>query len=215
MASQAAAAEAPPHSKFFTQTWTITVPSYPSLTYIRATPSLFDVWLPLVTSRANNEAQGIDTVWKEAKIDEWKQYYRTRYGIQNLRLRGLDLLICLDGKVVGYGDVTETAPGVANVGIILNPEARGKGVGKVTVRVFAQLGFEMGMTIEAGTMKANGPMRGLMKSLGIAEVEEIVDIPGRGVVAELVYKIDRRALKEIDMRVEFGMSTDKSNVDID
>ena len=55
-------------------------------------------------------------------------------------------------------------------------------------------------------MKANAPMRGIMSSLGIEEIEKIVDIPGRGVVAEIEWELKREEWKTIDMNVEFGES---------
>lgn len=93
---------------------------------------------------------------------------------------------------------------MASVGIVLNKGARGKGVGKDGMRVLTQMGFELGMKISSGTMKANEPMRGVMKSLGVDEVEKMVILPGRGVVAELDYTVEREKWKDVDMKVEFG-----------
>jgi hypothetical protein len=58
--------------------------------------------------------------------------------------------------------------------------------------------------IEAGTMKVNKPMRALATSLGLEETDEIKEVPGRGIVAEILYKdIAREKWKNLDMKVEF------------
>lgn len=183
----------------------MTLPSRPGLKCLRATPSHFDVWLPIVMNPVNNELQdSAGKVWDEAANAEWRERVQKRYDDLNTKFNGLDILVELDGKIVGYGDIYEFAPGEASVGVVLNREARGKGIGKASIQVFTQLGFELGLKISSGTMKANAPMRGIMKSLGIEEVEKIVELPGRGVVAELDYAIDHEKWKDIDMKVVFG-----------
>jgi RimJ/RimL family protein N-acetyltransferase len=192
-------------SKFFTQSWTVTLPSHPGLKFFRATPPLFDLWLAIVMDPANNELQ--DTagkIWDDAAKREWRERSQKRYDDLNTAHNGLDILVELDGKLVGYGDMYESKPGEASVGIILNKDARGKGIGKAGIQVLTQLGFEIGENISTGTMKANAPMRGIMKSLGIEEIENIVEIPRRGVVAEIEWEIERAKWKSIDMKVEFG-----------
>ena len=192
-------------SKYFTHNWTITLPSHPGLTFFRATPSHFDVWLPMAMNPSNNELQdSAGKVWDEAAIAEWREHGRQRYADLNSKFNGMDVLVGLGGKTVGYGDIYEVEPGVASVGIVLDKEARGRGIGKDGMRVLTQLGFELGMKISSGTMKINGPMRGVMRSLGVEEVEKIVSIPGRGVVAELEYTVERDRWRNVDMRVEFG-----------
>jgi len=58
--------------------------------------------------------------------------------------------------------------------------------------------------IEAGTMKYNTSMRALAKSVGLVETDEIKEIPGRGVVADLLFKnIEREKWRDLDMVVEF------------
>lgn len=192
-------------SEFFTRSWTVTLPSHPGLKFFRATPALFDTWLPIVMDPVNNELQ--DTagkVWDDAAKTEWRERAQKRYDDLNTAFNGLDLLVELDGKLIGYGDIYESEPGEASVGVVLNKDARGKGVGKASIQVFTQLGFDLGLKISTGTMKANAPMRGIMKSLRIEEVEKIVEIPGRGVVAEVEYNLERAKWKDIDMKVEFG-----------
>ncbi|KAG0650332.1 hypothetical protein D0Z07_3235 [Hyphodiscus hymeniophilus] len=192
-------------SKFFTQSWTVTLPSHPGLKFFRITPSYFDQWLPLVMDPANNELQ--DTagkVWDNAAQAEWRGRAQKRYDDLNIAHNGLDILVELNGKLIGYGDIYAFNPTEASVGIILNKEARGRGIGKLGIQVFTQLGFELGLEINTGTMKANGPMRGIMKSLGIEEIEKVVEIPGRGVVAEIEWELKREDWKSIDMKIEFG-----------
>jgi hypothetical protein len=47
-------------------------------------------------------------------------------------------------------------------------------------------------------------MRALAASLGLEETEEIKEVPGRGVVAEVLYKnIPREKWRDLDMNVEF------------
>jgi hypothetical protein len=58
--------------------------------------------------------------------------------------------------------------------------------------------------IEAGTMKANKPMRALAASLGLKETDQIKEMPGRDVVAEILYKnIEKERWDNLDMKVEF------------
>jgi RimJ/RimL family protein N-acetyltransferase len=193
------------HSKFFTQSWTVTLPSHPGLKFVRATPPLFDAWLPIVMDPANNELQdSAGKAWDDVAKKTWRDRAQKRFDDLNTAHNGLDVLIELDGNYIGYGDIYEFKPGQASVGVILNKDARGKGIGKASIQVFTQLGFELGLEISSGTMKANAPMRGIMKSLGIEEIDKIVEIPGRGVVAEVEYNLERAKWKDLDMEIAFG-----------
>jgi RimJ/RimL family protein N-acetyltransferase len=161
----------------------------------------------MVMDPLNNELQdSAGKLWDDAAKTEWRERVQKRYHELNTSFNGLDVLIELDGRLVGYGDIFEFASREASVGIVLNKEARGKGIGKAGIQVLTQLGFELGMHISLGTMKANAPMRGIMKSLGIEEEEKIIEIPGRGVVAEVEYTIERAQWADIDIKVEFGES---------
>ena len=191
-------------SKFFTTKWTVTLPSHPGLKFFRTTPSYFDLWLPMVMDPANNELQDTaDKLWDDAAKDKFMERAQTRYDDLNIAHNGLDILVEQDGKLVGYGDIYEGEPGKASVGVVLNKEARGKGIGKASIQVFTQLGFELGKEISTGTMKANAAMRGIMKSLGIEEIEKVVDIPGRGVVAEIEGELERMKWRSIPMNIQF------------
>ena len=194
-------------SRFFTRSWAVTIPSHPGLKFYRATPSHFELWLPIVINPANNELQdSAGKVWDESAKKEWLERSQMRYDDLNIAHNGLNILVELDGKVVGYGDIYEIKAGEASVGVVLNREARGRGIGKASIQVLTQLGFALGEEISVGTMKANAPMRGIMSSLGIEETEKIVDIPGRGVVAEIEWELKSEEWKTIDMNVEFGES---------
>lgn len=61
----------------------------------------------------------------------------------------------------------------------------------------------MGIVATLGTMKSNTAMRGVMKGLGVVEREEVVVVEGRGVVAEVVFEVEREGWKEVEMVVEF------------
>ncbi|KAK0099729.1 hypothetical protein ONS96_008226 [Cadophora gregata f. sp. sojae] len=86
-------------------------------------------------------------------------------------------------------------------------EAQGKGVGKALFALLLRLSNELdvdGLRVSAGTMKSNGPMRALAKGFGLMETEEIVEVPGRGVVAEICWNdIEKEKWMDLDWAVEF------------
>jgi RimJ/RimL family protein N-acetyltransferase len=188
-------------SDFFSLEWVLTVPNRPSVRYFRATPAHFDIWFALATNPENNEEQ--DTkgkVYDEAAIAEWKNDKENSFIKANKEYHALEVLIEFDGQVIGYGGIWVLKEGLANIGIVLNKDARGLGLGKLSVTVLAQICFDCGMSPTAGTMKSNQAMRAVMASVGAAEKEQIVDIPGRGIVAELGYSIERETWKDIDIK---------------
>lgn len=115
----------------------------------------------------------------------------------------LGVLIEHDSQVVGYGDVYPTSTGTVSIGVLLNKGARRRGIGKTAVRVLVQIAFDFSRPIGTGTMKANVPMRALMASLGVAEKEEVITVPGQGVLAEIVCRIERETWRAMEMKVEF------------
>jgi RimJ/RimL family protein N-acetyltransferase len=132
------------------------------------------------------------------------------YADSRTRHHALDVFVSLEGKFVGWGGVFEiTAPDekptVANIGIRLSPEVRGKGLGKILMQVLLRLSNEVNADIvEAGTMKHNSSMRALAKSVGLAETDEIKEIPGQGFVAEIRFKnIEKEKWRDLDMVVDF------------
>lgn len=116
----------------------------------------------------------------------------------------LKVLVEVNGQVSGFGDIFVVEQGVANIGVVLNKEARGKGLGKLTVSVLTQLTLDFGLDVVAGTMGGNAPMRFTLRSLGFREEEKVIEILGRGVVAEFSYSLLRDAWKEVEMCVVFG-----------
>ncbi|KIN07714.1 hypothetical protein OIDMADRAFT_16284 [Oidiodendron maius Zn] len=195
----------PEHSKYFLREWIVTVPSYPSLKFYRATPSHFDSWTPIITDPKNNELQDTkDKVWDDAAIAKWQAESEACYYEANIKFKALGVLVEFEGKVVGYGDVWPTSNGSASIGILLNEVVRGRGIGKIAMSVLIQIGFDFHVPISTGTMKVNFAMRTLMKSLGAREEDKLVMDPERGVLAEVVYDIRREDWKALDMKIEFG-----------
>ncbi|CAD6456743.1 08b91d98-47ae-4ab7-aa54-0f4ee9dcb1f4-CDS [Sclerotinia trifoliorum] len=192
-------------SQFFSKKWTITIPSNPSVKFFRATPSHFDIWLPIATNADNNKLQdNKDQIWDEAAISKLKIDMYNQYVKSNTDFHCLKVLVEVSGEVIGFGDIFVVEPGVANIGVVLNKEARGKGLGRLTVGFLTQLTLDFGLSVVAGTMGDNAPMRFTLRSLGFAEEEKIIEIFGRGVVAEFSYSLLRDAWEEVEMNVEFG-----------
>lgn len=202
----------PEFSRFFTRKWTLSVPTRPSFKMFRATPSHFQVWVPLVTNPANNELQDTkDNIWDSAAIEDWKRKAEKQYAEANIKFNVLEVLVELDGKVMGYGDIYTIREGVASIGIILDKSARGLGLGKLAVGALAQICFDYGIRPVVGTMKANIPMRRVMAGLGATEKESITVLPGRGVVAEVDFVFDAESWKKVNMSVEFDDTLKRTN----
>jgi len=118
------------------------------------------------------------------------------------------MLVVIDGETVGSGAVQaipQVQQGLANIGLYLAESARGKGIGKATTEGLLRLSNEIDAThMHAGTMKANIPMRKLAKSLDFTEREEVLTVPGRGVVAEILFEGFRHERwKDLKMTVKF------------
>lgn len=96
------------------------------------------------------------------------------------------------------------SPSVANLGIKLSPEVRGKGLGKVFMSVLLRLSNEVEVdVVEAGTMKFNTSMRASARSVGLVETLEVKVVDGE-VVADCMFKdIERERWRGLDMVVEF------------
>lgn len=197
--------------RFFTKDWTIALPSRPepNLKFIRLTPADTAAFVYFAEGAVLPPApKSTDTQPPPGPIPGERM--RKMYTESRTRHHGLDVFISLEGKFVGWGGVFEiTPPGekpsIANVGIRLSPEVRGKGLGKVFMQVLLRLSNELDVDIiEAGTMKHNTPMRALAKSVGLVETDEIKEMPGQGVVAEILFKnIEREKWRDLDMVVEF------------
>jgi RimJ/RimL family protein N-acetyltransferase len=196
--------------RFFTKDWIITLPSRPEpeLKFIRLTPAETPEFIrfahqavippaPKSTEDPLAEPQAPPPVER-------------MYAESRIRHHAIDVFVSLEGKFVGWGGVFEITgpdetPSIANIGIRLSPEVRGKGLGKTLMQVMLRLSNELNTdVIEAGTMKHNTSMRAVAKSVGLVETEEIKELPGQGVVAEILFKdIEREKWRDLDMVVEF------------
>jgi RimJ/RimL family protein N-acetyltransferase len=122
----------------------------------------------------------------------------------------LDVFLTQEEEFVGWGAIFQITspderPSLANIGIKLSPQVRGKGLGKILMQVLLRLSNELDVeVIEAGTMKGNVGMRAMAKSVGLEETEEEKVIPGKGVVADVLFKdIRREKWRDLEMGVEF------------
>ena len=202
--------------RFFTKDWTVTLPSRPepNLKFVRLTPAKTAAFVrfaegavspqaPKSTEASPAEPQAPSAPIPGERMQKMYVESRTRH-------HALDVYISLEGKFVGWGGVFEITapdekPSVANIGIRLSPEVRGKGLGKTLMQVLLRLSNEVDVDIiEAGTMKYNTSMRAMAKSVGLVETDEIKEIPGQGVVADLLFKnIEREKWRDLDMVVEY------------
>jgi RimJ/RimL family protein N-acetyltransferase len=200
----------PSDTRFFTEDWIITLPSHPEVKFIRITPPIFGERIKLLANPLNHPfgSSADKEEWTPIKIEESRQRFIDQYNLSRTKYRALDVLVQIGGEIVGQGGVHEipmVKAGLANIGLSLVESARGKGLGKATMQVLLRLSNELEVDIvHAGTMLANKPMRALAATLGFTEREEVLSIPGRGVVAELLFEnVDYKKFKDLDMNVEF------------
>ncbi|KAG4420521.1 hypothetical protein IFR04_006341 [Cadophora malorum] len=202
----------PTDPRFFTSNWTITLPSHPHLQFMRAHPSNHDAWLAVASHPDNNKPPGWpcqDLTWNDERkardgsrfLEKWTEFQTKRNGFDVL------VLDAADGRILGNGQAHEVRPLQGNIGLELMADARGNGVGKALFMVLLRLSNELdveGLKVSAGTMKSNEAMRALARGFGLVETEEVVDIPGRGVVAEICWNgIEREKWLELKWKVEF------------
>lgn len=123
-------------SQYFSQDWSITIPSRPNVKYTRVIPARFDEMIPLITNVENNEHQDSkDKIWDEAAIKEQLANLATRYEEGSSKQGSIETFVELDGKVVGFAGLWVSKDGKrGDIGVVLNKEGRGKGLGKLTVR---------------------------------------------------------------------------------
>ncbi len=132
-----------------------------------------------------------------------------RYNDGITKHNALEVLPQIDGKFVGHGGCYQVdipvPERIANVGLGLIPEARGKGVGKAMMQLLLRLSNELDVdAVHAGTMKENTAMRALAKSLGLEETERVLELPGRGVVANILYdNVRPERWIDLDIVVDF------------
>jgi RimJ/RimL family protein N-acetyltransferase len=188
----------PSDTRFFSEDWTITLPSHPNVKFIRLTPPRFGERIKILANPLNHPfGSPGDKEWTPIKIQEFEKRFVDQYTLSKTKYRALDILVQIEGETVGHGGVHEIPDvhaGLANIGIALAESARGKG-----------LGNELEVTlVHAGTMLANKPMRALAASLGFTEKEELLSMPGRGVIAEILFEnVDYKRYKDLDMNIEF------------
>jgi RimJ/RimL family protein N-acetyltransferase len=198
-------------SRFFTEDWTITVPLHPTVKFLRLTPPRTNEQIKILTNPDNQpfaSPADREEVWDEEGIQQTKQRFHERYTLAKEKFNCLEILVQVGGEAVGLGGVYEipqVQAGLANIGLMLVESARGRGIGKSAMQVLLRLSNELDVVlVHAGTMLANKPMRALAATLGFTEREELLQIPGRGVVAELLFEdIDYKRWKDLDMNVEF------------
>lgn len=200
--------------RFFTKDWTIVLASRPepNLSFNRLTPAETPAFIRFAEGAVIPPApKGTEALTEpQAPPAIPGERMERMYAESRTRHHALDVFVSLEGKFVGWGGVFEiTPPGerpsIANIGIRLSPEVRGKRLGKTLLQVLLRLSNELDIdVIEAGTMKHNTPMRAVAKSVGLVETEEIKELPGQGVVAEILFKdIEREKWRDLDMVVEF------------
>jgi len=201
----------PSDARFFSDDWMITLPSFSDVKFVRLTPPRSDEYIKVLSDPLNrpfaNPSELAD-VWDEEMIKGVKGRFLARYNLSKTKYQALEFLVQIDGKTVGHGSVYEIPKvfvGLANIGLGLVESARGKGIGKAGWQVLLRLSNELDITLAgAGTMSTNKPMRALAKSLGFTEKEEVLTVPGRGVVADIMFEsIDFKRYKDLDMKVEF------------
>ncbi len=192
--------------RLFTEDWTISLSSHPHLKFVRSTPLNWeDKRKVLAIDNFQNDRQN----WGEEEWLEAKKGAKKRYNDGLTKLNGLEVLAQIDGKFVGHGGCYQIdlpiPERLANVGLGLAPEARGKGVGKALMQVLLRLSNELDVdVVHAGTLKINTPMRALAKSLGLEETERVLEIPGRGIVADILYdNIHTERWLDVDIIIDF------------
>ncbi|PVH81626.1 hypothetical protein DL98DRAFT_514505 [Cadophora sp. DSE1049] len=203
----------PADPRFFTSNWTITLPTHPHLRFTRAQPGNHDAWLAVASHPDNNKPPGWpcqDLIWSDERKAKEKSRFLEKWTDFQAKRNGFDVLVldASDGKILGNGQAHEVKPLQGNIGLELMADARGKGVGKALFMVMLRLSNELdveGLKVSAGTMKSNAAMRALARGFGLVEMEEVVDIPGRGVVAEICWNdIEREKWMDLEWVVEFS-----------
>lgn len=196
------------HAKMFTHHWSITISGRPSLRYVHTTLSNLDQWLEMLTTPSNGpqDESWRSKDWKRAEIKKLKATTTQKYIDALTKFNALNMMIEVDGQPVGGANYGLLPTGGVNMGVILMENARGKGLGKLTMQVLIKLGHRMGIRrLQAGTMKSNQAMQAVMASLNIPGRDEIQESPGRGIVGEILYEIPETVdWEEIDLQLEFG-----------
>ncbi|KAM3080428.1 hypothetical protein ACMFMG_005383 [Clarireedia jacksonii] len=199
-------------SKLFTHTWILTLPTHPDLQFIHVTPSNTSSVIQIFSNPLN-------AAWAPTDTESYMSKFLKSFRAAKTKRNYLQLLIMSlsEQQILGMGALVELQdePRTGNIGILLNPEGRGKGVGKAAVEVLLRLGNEFDLDIvEAGTMKGNVGMRRLMGKLGLGEREEMKWMRGAEggeeiLVAEILFGekgkgIEIERWRGLEVGVEFG-----------
>lgn len=181
----------PKTPKIFTHHWFAALPSHPTLSIRRATPADFPSRFSIVSNPTNRTfLDSPNKIYDPPAIAAWEESQTGRYVSSKTNFDCVDCLIVENGIVVGLCNLTTVAPGMLNAGLILNEEARGRGVGKAVIKGIVGIGLATGLgSVSVGTMRANEGMKGVMRGLGVDGKDEDVVVEGRGVVAEVLYVV--------------------------
>ncbi|KFY71169.1 hypothetical protein V499_08615 [Pseudogymnoascus sp. VKM F-103] len=199
------------NSKLFTNHWTATLPSQPHIILRHATPSSISTRLAIIRNPLNRtHITSQPTLWDDSAAATWTTAQQARFDKSTRDFDNLDVLVEVDGVVVGVsaiatieGDLKD-GERLLNVGVMLEEVVRGKGVGKAVTGCLVEIALMMGGRVGVRTMKANVGMRGVMRGLGVEERVEDVMMEGRGLVAEIMYMVEKEKWEELDICLEFG-----------
>lgn len=201
----------PSDPRFFLEDWIITLPSHPDVKFVRLKPLNHGEQIKILSDPLNSPFSSpadLAEVWDAPRIAKARDRFLARYRLSKTKFNALDVIAQIDGQTIGNAavmEIPEVMEGLVNVGLSLDPSVRGRGLGKAFMQLLLRLSNEMEFkVIHAGTMKANKPMRAIAKSLDFKEREELLEVPGRGVVAEILFEgIDYKRWKDLEMNVEF------------
>ena len=205
------ASQTPNAPKLFTHHWTATLPSHPNLVLHHATPSSVPTRLAIIRNPANRtHINSQPTLWDDSTAATWSAAQQARFDKSTRDFDNLDVLVEVDGTVVGVGAIAtmegELVEGerLLNVGVMLGEGVRGKGLGKAVTGGLVEIAWMMGGRAGVRTMRANQGMRGVMRGLGVEENVEDVMMEGRGLVAEIVYVVEKEKWDGLGVCLEFG-----------
>jgi len=139
----------PSDIRFFTEDWTITVPSLPNVKFLRLTPLRSDEQIKILSNPLNSpfaSPSDLAEVWDEEMKKGVKERFMARYNLSKTKYQALEIVVEIDGETVGQGSVYEipqVLAGLANIGLTLAASARGQGIGKAAMQVLLRLANEL------------------------------------------------------------------------
>lgn len=130
---------APSDLRYFTEDWTITIPAYPELSFIRLTPFFYDEFFLFVSNPKNLPFPGKeDRQWTSEHKQAGLQRIQDRYILSKTKHQGLDFIVHRDGKLVSWGGVSDPSDivkGLANITLAIDENLRAQGVGKAIMGI--------------------------------------------------------------------------------